>query len=102
MKHTKKPEDCENIGEIREALDHIDMEIVELFALRHAYVKEIVKFKKGDEGIIASERRAQVIKERKAWAEERGLDPEMMEEIFKVLIEKNIQLQFDIFNKEDQ
>lgn len=101
MKHLKKSKDCENIGEIRDALDQIDMEIVELFALRHAYVKEIVKFKSSDTGIVASERRAQVIKERKAWAEERGLDPEMIEEVFKTLIEKNIQLQFDIFNKED-
>lgn len=102
MKYAKKPEDCENIGEIRETLDQIDMEIVELFALRQSYVKEIVKFKSSDSGIVASERRAQVIEERKAWAKERGLDPEMMEEIFKVLIEKNIQIQFDIFNKEDR
>ena len=101
MKHLKKPKDCENIGEIRDALDQIDMEIVELFALRHAYVKEIVKFKSSDAGIVASERRAQVIEERKAWAKEHGLDPEVIKEVFKTLIEKNIQLQFDIFNKED-
>ena len=69
--------------------------------VRQEYVKEIVKFKSGDEGIVASERRAQVLKQRKAWAEERGLDPEMMEEIFKLLIEKNIQMQFDIYKKKD-
>ena len=101
MKQAKKPKNCETIEEIRKALDQIDREIIELFALRHAYVNEIVKFKSSDAGIIASERRAKVLKERKAWAEERGLDPEMMEEIFKLLIEKNIQLQFDLYNKED-
>ena len=46
-------------------------------------------------------RRALVLKQRKAWAQESGLDPEMMEEIFKLLIEKNIQMQFDIFKKKD-
>ena len=101
MKSSKKPEACENIGEIREALDQIDMEIIQLFAQRHQYVKEIVKFKSGDEGIIARERREQVLKQRKAWAEENGLEAKMMEDIFKLLIEKNIQLQFDIYNKED-
>ncbi len=101
MKPSKKPEACENIGEIRDALDQIDMEIIQLFAQRHQYVKEIVKFKSGDDGIIARERREQVLKQRKAWAGESGLDAQMMEDIFKLLIEKNIQLQFDIYNKED-
>ena len=42
-----------------------------------------------------------VLTQRKAWAEESGLDPEMMEDIFRLLIEKNIQIQFDIYNNED-
>jgi isochorismate pyruvate lyase len=102
MEYPKKPGDCENIGEVRNALDQIDMEIIQLFALRNKYVREIVKFKSGDEGIRARERREVVLEQRKAWAKERDLDPEMMEEIFKILIEKNIQIQFDIYKKEDR
>ena len=65
MKLSKNPVTCDNIQEIRDALDQIDLEIVKLFALRSEYVKEIVKFKNGDEGIVARERREQVLKERK-------------------------------------
>ncbi len=101
MKLSKKPLACENIQEIRDALDQIDLEIVKLFALRNKYVKEIVKFKSGDKSIVASERRDLVLKQRKTWAQESGLDPEMMEEIFKLHIEKNIQMQLDIFKKKD-
>jgi isochorismate pyruvate lyase len=101
MKLSKKPQACETIDEIREAIDQLDLEIIQLFSLRHEYVKEIVKFKSGDESIVANDRREHVLTQRKAWAEERGLDPEMMEEIFRLLIEKNIQIQFDIYNKED-
>ena len=101
MKHVKKPEACVNIGEIRDAIDKIDLEIIHLFAQRHIYVKEIVKFKSGDEGIIARERKEQVLKQRKAWAEESGLDPGLMEDVFRLLIEKNIQIQFDIYNNKD-
>ena len=97
MKVIKNPKDCNNISEIRDALDHIDQELIQLFSRRQAYVKEIVKFKSGDESIVASERRAQVLKQRKAWAEEKGLDPELLEEIFKLLIERNIQMQFEIY-----
>ncbi len=101
MKLEKKPEACENISEIREALDNIDHEIIELLSHRHSYVKEIVKFKSGIEGIVASERKEQVLKQRKAWADESGLDPALIESVFKLLIEKNIQIQFEIYNKKD-
>ena len=103
MENVVLPEECENIEEIREALDVIDREIVQLFANRQEYVREIVKFKSGDEeGIIAKERQDLVLKQRKAWAEERGLDPDMMEAIFRILIEKNIQIQIAINNSNNK
>ena len=103
MERLIKPRDCDNIQEIRDAIDVIDQEIIQLFAQRHEYVKEIVKFKSGDEeGIIAKERKELVLKQRKAWAEERGLDAKMIEEIFRLLIDKNIQLQFDIFKAKNK
>ncbi len=101
MKPLKNPKACENINEVREAIDIIDLEIIQLFTKRQSYVKEIVKFKNGDESIIASERKDQVVKQRRAWAEKSGLDPGFMEDVFKLLIEKNIQLQFDIYHKKD-
>lgn len=94
----KEPAACENISEIRDAIDQIDLEVIHLFAHRQQYVKEIVKFKSGDEGIIARERKEHVLKQRKAWAEECGIDAEMIEDLFRLLINKNIQMQFDIYN----
>jgi len=98
MKRLKKPNTCENISEIRDAIDVIDMEIINLFTLRQNYVKEIVKFKNNNDGIIAKERKEQVLMQRKEWAEKSGLDPEMVESVFRLLIEKNIQIQFEIYN----
>ena len=98
MVPAKKPEACENIQDIRNAIDEIDQEIIKLHALRDSYVREIVKFKAGDEGIVARERKALVLQQRKAWAAEMGLDPELFEKIFGLIIEKNIQIQFDIHN----
>ena len=94
-----KPKACNNIEEIRDAIDIIDRDIIQLLQQRHEYVKEIVKFKSSDEeGIIARDRRNLVLKQRKAWAKEKGLDPEMMGKIFKLLIDKNIKIQLDITN----
>jgi len=103
MKPLIKPHACDNIQEIRDAIDVIDLEILQLFAQRHEYVKEIVKFKIGDEkGIIAMERKELVLKQRKAWAEEKDLDAEMIVEVFRLLIDKNIQLQFDIHKSKNK
>ena len=102
MGPAKKPEACENIQDIRDALDEIDQEIIQLHAMRLAYVKEIVKFKSSDDGIIARERKAHVLQQRKAWAAEKGLDPELFEKLFGLIIEKNIQIQFDIYNSNNQ
>lgn len=99
MKSLIAPQNCENIEEIRNSIDVIDKEIIQLFAKRHDYVREIVKFKSSDEeGIIARERKELVLKQRRAWAEEKGIDGEMIEGIFRMLIDKNIQIQFDIRN----
>lgn len=103
MKPLIKPQDCETLQEIRDALDAIDLDIIKLFAERHKYVKEIVKFKSSDEkAIIAQERQELVLNQRRAWAEEKGLEGQMMESIFRLLIEKNIQIQVDISNSNNK
>ncbi len=102
MGPAKKPEACENIQDIRNAIDEIDREIIQMYALRDDYVREIVKFKTSEEGIIARKRKAHVLQQRKAWAEEMGLDPELFEKMFVLLIEKNIQIQFDLYNSNDE
>ncbi len=102
MVPAKKPETCENIQDIRNAIDEIDQEIILLYALRDSYVREIVKFKSDKEEIHASERKALVLQQRKAWAAEKGLDPELFEKLFGLIIEKNIQIQFDIYNSNNK
>jgi len=103
MKPTIKPQACDNIEAIRDAIDLIDQEIIHLFSLRHEYVKEIVKFKSGNEKeIIARERKELVLRQRKAWAEKMGLDGDMMEQVFRLLIDKNIQIQFEIHKSNNE
>ncbi len=102
MLPAKKPRACENIQDIRNAIDEIDQEIIRLYALRDCYVREIVKFKSDEQEIHASERKALVLQQRKAWAAEKGLDPELFEKLFGLLIEKNIQIQFDIYNSSNK
>ena len=62
------PKDCKNIEEIREAIDELDSQIIELLGNRFQYVKEIVKFKeKNEKSIVANNRREAVIDSRRRY-----------------------------------
>lgn len=94
----KTPEACQSLQDIREAIDHLDHQIISLFSMRHKYVEEIVKFKKTEDEIIAIERKQQVIQQRKEWASENGLNPEIFEKIYTLLLENNIKHEMNILN----
>jgi isochorismate pyruvate lyase len=83
----KKPDECESIEEIRGEIDRIDQIIVSSIAERQEYVRAIVGFKRTQAEIHAQERQKQMIEVRRHWAEELELDPEMIERIFRTLID---------------
>lgn len=83
----KRPEECTNITEVRNEIDRIDDTIIELLSNRLQYVKEVVKYKgNSQDSIVAEDRRRAVLAGRRKWAEERGLDPDVIEDIYDRLI----------------
>ena len=83
----KLPADCCTIDEIRDAIDSIDKEVINLLGKRYQYVKEIIRFKKPTkESVVAQERFNSVITSRRLLAEEAGLDPNIIEKIYRELL----------------
>lgn len=99
LKLEKSPSECTGKEEIRHQIDLIDKEIISLFGLRFRYVSEIVKYKHDVESIVAQGRKDEVIKARGEWAEEQGLDKEIFEQIYRFLVEHNIEKELDIFEQ---
>jgi isochorismate pyruvate lyase len=83
----KSPAECSSIEDVRAAIDTIDYEVVKGLALRSQYVKSITRFKKTKEDVQAPARQAIVISQRRAWAAEEGLDPELVEKIYRMVID---------------
>lgn len=97
----KAPTECTSIEEVRFAIDAIDKQIVELIGQRALYVHEVVKYKTPDkESVIASRRKAQVFAQRREWAEEQGLDPDVIEQVYQILVEYFIKKEMEIMNIE--
>lgn len=84
----KQPSECTNINEVRNGIDAIDKTIIELLQKRFLYVKEVVKYKENNpDSIEAPARRQTVIETRRQWAEERGLNPEVIGGIYDTLVQ---------------
>ena len=95
------PKKCTSAEEIRNEIDKIDKQIIELFAERHKYVEEIVRFKKDEEGVIAQERKHRVIVDRGEWAGKLGLDADTFEKIYQILIENNIKHELKLLKRKN-
>jgi isochorismate pyruvate lyase len=87
----KAPDECTNIQEIREAIDSLDHEIITLLGERYKYVKTIVKFKTDEASVKAPDRVAAMIQKRRAWAEEAGMNPDIIEKLYRDLVNYFIQ-----------
>ena len=82
----KSPKECITIDEIRNEIDTIDKQVIEMLGKRFEYVKEIVRFKRNEDDVIARSRYNEVFQVRRQWAEQQGLSPEVVEEVYKTLL----------------
>jgi len=89
----KLPSECKNIEEVRKAIDTIDNEIIDLIAKRYQYVKEIIKYKNTAEDVFAKERYNSVINKRRELAQKHNLDPDVIETMYKILMDYFIKEQ---------
>ncbi|SRR5579872_241342 len=86
MDHAKPPEDCASLAEIRSEIDRLDQSIVDAIGRRRHYVLAAAKFKTSATAVAAPERVAAMLQSRRQWAEQAGLNPDMIEELFRNLV----------------
>ena len=95
----KLPQECTSIVEVRNEIDNIDRAIIDLLSTRFEYVKQVVKYKeKSASGIEATDRKKAVFATRRQWAEEKCLNPDVVEEIYVRLVQYFIDEEKKIIN----
>jgi isochorismate pyruvate lyase len=82
----KPPEECESIEDVRQGIDALDREVITLLGRRARYVEAAARFKTGESGVRAPERQRTMLEARRRWAEEEGLSPEVIEDVYRTLI----------------
>lgn len=82
----KPPDDCENMAEIRLAIDLVDRQVVALLGQRFAYVKAASKFKTSETSVRAPDRFQAMLQQRRVWAEQEGLNADAIEKLYRDLV----------------
>ncbi|MGB0959329.1 MAG: chorismate mutase [Halocynthiibacter sp.] len=88
----RAPNECTTMSELRVAIDALDQEVVALLSKRAAYIDRAVVLKP-NEGLPAriDERVEEVAHNARKNAESAGFDPDLAEEIWRLMIEWSIK-----------
>ncbi len=83
----RDPHNCTEMSEVRQAIDEIDGQLVDLIAQRFGFVDRAWQLKEhGPEGAVVPWRIQQVIDKVRARALDRGLPPDLAEAMWRQMI----------------
>lgn len=88
---TMNKEKCESLEQAREKIDAIDTALIEMIATRQFYVDQAVRFKKSIQDVQSPERVEQIIQKVRTQALELGIDPDLVEQLYRAMIQQFIQ-----------
>ena len=95
-------EKCISMEEIRADVNAIDREILRLLGLRLAYVQSAVRFKFNEESIKHPNHWESFYAQRRAWGEEEGYAPDVIESLYRRLYEYTIKVQLEIYSSKPE
>ena len=82
----KTPDQCGNMADTRAEIDQLDRQVIALLGQRFEYVKAASKFKTSEATVKAPERFQSMLKQRRTWAKEEGLNPDAIEKMYRDLV----------------
>ena len=90
MNSLKPPADCTTKQDIRSAIDALDEDLLQIFALRQTYVRRMAELKQSPDQAFDHDRIETMVAALKARAEEQGLEGEQVEAVWRTLIDWNV------------
>lgn len=94
-----KPADqCRTMEDVRASVDEIDAQVVGLLGSRFRLMEAAARIKRNREDVRDEERKAAVIAHVRRRAEEVGAPPELVAQLYDLLIEGSIAYEFEKFD----
>jgi isochorismate pyruvate lyase len=98
----KLPHECHSIEEIRQEIDEIDHSIINLIANRFSFIREIINYKSNADEVYAKDRYFAVINDRRETAISHHLDPDVIENIFRIMMDYFIKEQLGLLKNKQK
>lgn len=83
----KSPDECASLADVRAAIDDLDREMISLLGRRAQYVHAAARFKTDAASVRAADRVQAMLAQRRLWAMEEELDPDVIAQLFTLLVE---------------
>ena len=96
-----EPKDCQTLAEVRSEIDRLDQSLINTISRRQEYVHAAAGFKRSDNEVHAHERQRQLMAARRLWAETEGLDPDLIESLFRTMIDHFVAAELTILSERD-
>lgn len=90
---------CKTLDDVRDNIDRLDVKIVALLAERSRYVTEAARFKQEKKDVVVPERIEQIILRVRHLAMEHNADPDLLEKIYRSMIDAFIVHEAKIWQK---
>lgn len=88
---------CSSLLEVRQEIDKIDSQLVELISERSHLVRQAASFKNSIDEVKADERMDYIIQKVRHKAIELGVSPNMISELFTIMINDMVELEIAEF-----
>jgi isochorismate pyruvate lyase len=99
----KRPWECADMSQVRDEIDRIDRELVDLIAERFGYVDRAWQLKLNSaEGAVVPWRIQQVIDKVRVQATEKGVSPDLCEALWRQMIGWFIQYEEENLRKQSE
>lgn len=96
------PDACQTMPEVRAAIDALDAQLVDMLAVRFAYMRAAARIKPERGQVRDEARKAQVIAQARARAEALGLPADAIGDIWEGLVEASIAYELDHWQQQRQ
>ena len=90
-----KPENCDTMTEVRAGVDAVDAQLVELLAVRFAYMDAAARIKTERSAVRDEARKKQVLTNVQTAAGKAGIPVEAIADVWERLVEASIAYEFD-------
>jgi chorismate mutase len=87
--------ECGSLDEVRWSIDEVDRRIVRLLSERRAYALQAARFKRSPEEVRVPAREEQVVAQVRALAREAGIEADLVEGLYRHLIDEFVRLERD-------